>query len=307
VAGEPVRADVLALAGGVVLQASPGWPLLMGVVNASPESFSDGREVGGIDAQVERALALVSAGAGIIDVGGESGVTGMPALDAAEEIRRVVPLVERLVAAGVVVSVDTWKPAVARAALGAGAHVINDVSGLLDPELADACAEAGAGLVLMHTRARPKHKDFPDYSKVEGGVVGDVVAFLTERIAIALDRGVDRDGISVDPGPDFAKTPAETVAVLRHLDRLQTFERPIVLAISRKDFIGALTLRSPRQRDAGTLAAIGDGLDRGAGILRVHDVAAVADYLRVRAALRGDIDVTDDLQLPVELRREPTA
>jgi dihydropteroate synthase len=310
VTGEPLPAtapsDVLVL-GRVVVHPSPRAPLLMGVVNASPESFSDGREVGGTDAQVERALALVAAGAGIIDVGGESGVTGVAALDAEEEIRRVVPLVERLVAEGIVVSVDTWKPAVARASLGAGAHLVNDVSGLLDPGLADACAEAGAGLVLMHTRARPKHKDFPDYSRVPGGVVGDVVAFLGERMAVALDRGVARDAVVVDPGPDFAKTPAETVAVLRQLDRLQVFERPILLAISRKDFIGALTLRSPRQRDAGTLAAIADGLDRGASILRVHDVAGVADYLRVRAALRGDAEVPDDLQLPIGLRREPTA
>src|SRR5262245_54614260 len=128
----------------------------MGVVNASPESFSDGGLYATVDQQVNRAEELVAAGAGIIDVGGESGVTGMPPLDAAEEARRVVPLVARLADAGMVVSVDTWKPAVARAVLDAGAHIINDVSGLRDPALADACAAAGAGLVLMHTRAEPK-------------------------------------------------------------------------------------------------------------------------------------------------------
>jgi dihydropteroate synthase len=275
-------------------------PVIMGVVNASPESFSDGGLYATVDQQAERALELVAAGAGIVDVGGESGVTGMAPLEPAEEARRVVPLVGRLVDAGVVVSVDTWKPAVARAVLDAGANIINDVSGLRDPDLADACASAGAALVLMHTRAEPKKKEFPEYDDV----VADVVAFLRDRMADAMARGVAEDGIVLDPGPDFAKTPAETVAVLRRLDALAALGRPVLLAVSRKDFIGALTLRPPRQRDAGTLAAIGAGVDAGASILRVHDVAAVRDYLTVRAALRGELAVPDDLHLPVELRRE---
>jgi dihydropteroate synthase len=275
-------------------------PVLMGVVNASPESFSDGGLYATVEQQSARAQELVAAGAGIIDVGGESGVTGMAPLDAAEEARRVVPLVARLVDAGIVVSVDTWKPAVARAVLDAGAHIINDVSGLRDPTLADACAEAGAALVLMHTRAEPKKKEFPEYDDV----VTDVVSFLRDRMADAVERGVAVDGIVLDPGPDFAKTPAQTVAVLRRLDALAALGRPVLLAVSRKDFIGALTQRTPRQRDAGTLAAIGAGVDAGASILRVHDVAAVHDYLTVRAALRGDVAVPDDLRLPVELRRE---
>jgi dihydropteroate synthase len=289
----------------VVLQArdrviSLTSPVLMGVVNASPESFSDGGLYATVDQQVARAEELVAAGAGIIDVGGESGVTGMAPLDAAEEARRVVPLVARLVDAGIVVSVDTWKPVVARAVLDAGAHIINDVSGLRDPALADDCAEAGAALVLMHTRAEPKKKEFPSYDDV----VADVVAFLRDRMADAVGRGVPEDAIVLDPGPDFAKTPAQTVAVLRRLDALAALGRPLLLAVSRKDFIGALTQRTPRQRDAGTLAAIGAGVDAGASILRVHDVAAVHDYLTVRAALRGDVAVPDDLHLPVELRRE---
>jgi dihydropteroate synthase len=275
-------------------------PVLMGVVNASPESFSDGGLYATVDQQAARAEELVEAGAAIIDVGGESGVTGMAPLEPADEARRVVPLVARLVDAGFVVSVDTWKPVVARAVLDAGAHIINDVSGLRDPALADACAGAGAALVLMHTRAEPKKKEFPQYDDV----VADVVAFLRERMADAVERGVAEDGIILDPGPDFAKTPAQTVAVLRRLDALAALGRPLLLAVSRKDFIGALTLRSPRQRDAGTLAAIGAGVDAGASILRVHDVAAVHDYLTVRAALRGDVAVPDDLHLPVELRRE---
>ena len=272
----------------------------MGVVNASPESFSDGGLYDTLDEQTARAQELVDAGAGIIDVGGESGVTGTAPLSSKEEAGRVVPLVERLVDTGMVVSVDTWKPSVVRAVLAAGAHIINDVSGLRDPDVADACAATGAALVLMHTRAEPKQKEFPTYHDV----VADVVAFLQERMAIAIDRGVDPETIIVDPGPDFAKTPAQTVAVLRRLDALGALGRPVLLAISRKDFIGALTQRPPRQRDAGSLAAIGEGVDAGASILRVHDVGAVRDFLTVRAALRGDVVVPDDLHLSVKLRRE---
>ena len=275
-------------------------PVLMGVVNASPESFSDGGLYASLDQQARRGQELVAAGAGIIDVGGESGVTGMAPLSPQEEIHRVVPLVERLVDAGIVVSVDTWKPAVARAVLAAGAHIINDVSGLRDPTLADACAAADAAIVVMHTRAEPKKKEFPDYDDV----VADVVTFLRDRIAEAVGRGVALEGVVVDPGADFAKTPAQTVAVLRRLDEVVALGRPVLLAISRKDFIGALTQRTPRQRDAGTLAAIGAGVDAGASILRVHDVAAARDYLTVRAALRGETEVPEDLHLPVELRRE---
>jgi len=272
----------------------------MGVVNASPESFSDGGVYATLDQQVARAQELVAAGAGIIDVGGESGVTGMAPLAADEEIARVVPLVERLVDVGITVSVDTWKPAVARAVLASGAHIINDVSGLRDVELADACAAAGAGLVLMHTRAEPKHKDFPDYDDV----VADVVTFLRGRMATATDHGVGTEQLVLDPGPDFAKTPAETVTVLRHLDAVAALDRPVLLAVSRKDFIGALTLRPPNERDAGTLAALAHGMDAGASILRVHDVAATADFLAVRAALRGDREVSAELHLPVDLRRQ---
>src|SRR3954447_9425665 len=231
----------------------------MGVVNASPESFSDGGLYATVDQQAARAEELVAAGAGIIDVGGESGVTGMGPLEPAEEARRVVPLVSRLVDAGIIVSVDTWKASVARAVLDAGAHIINDVSGLRDPALADACAADGAALVLMHTRAEPKKKEFPEYDDV----VADVVAFLRDRMAEAMARGVAEDGIVLDPGPDFAKTPAQTVAVLRRLDALAALGRRLRLAVSRKDFIGALPLRPPRQRDAGTLAAIGAGVDAG--------------------------------------------
>ena len=195
----------------------------------------------------------------------------------------MVPLVERLAAEGVSVSVDTWKPEVARAALEAGAVMLNDVSGLRDPALAELAARTGAALVLMHTRAEPKREAFPDYDDV----AADVEAFLRERIDLALDHGVAREQLVLDPGPDFAKTPAQTVAVLRELDRLHALGRPLLLAISRKYFLGAITGRPPAERLAGTLAAATWAADAGAAILRVHDVAAVRDALAVKAVLDG--------------------
>jgi dihydropteroate synthase len=269
----------------------------MGIVNASPESFSDGAAVGGLEEQVRRALELRDAGAGIVDVGGESGVTDRAPVPEDEEIARVVPLVERLAGEGITVSVDTWKPAVARAAVAAGATIVNDVSGLRDSRLADVCAAAGAALVIAHTAAPPKEKAFPGY----GDVAAEVVAFLRERVELARARGVER--IVLDPGPDLAKTPAETVAVLRALPDVVALGHPVLLAVSRKDFVGAITSRPPHERLGGTLAAIGSGLDAGASILRVHDVAAAADYVAVRAALRGEREVAADLRLDPGLRR----
>ena len=269
----------------------------MGIVNASPESFSDGGAVGSLDDQVALALRLRDEGASIVDVGGESGVTDRLPVAEEEEIRRVVPLIERVAAEGVAVSVDTWKPAVARAAVAAGAMLVNDVSGLADPALADVCAEGGAGLVIAHTAAPPKDKAFPGYADVGE----EVVEFLRARIDVAAARGVER--IVLDPGPDLAKTPAETVAALRALPRVAALGREVLLAVSRKDFVGAITGRAPGDRLAGTLAAIGAGVDAGASILRVHDVAAAADYLAVRAALRGERDVPPDLRLDPGLRR----
>ena len=280
-----------------VLDIEPGRPLVMGIVNASPESFSDGAAVGDLDAQVERAVAM---NADIVDVGGESGVTDRPPVSAAEEAARVVPLVSRLVSAGLTVSVDTFKAEVARDALSAGASMINDVSGLLEPGVAEACASCGAALVVMHTRARPKEKAFPGYDDV----TADVLAFLRERMDVARACGVGEEQFVVDPGPDFAKTPAETVEALRRLGELRELGRPVLLAASRKDFVGALTQRAPGDRLAGTLAAIGEGVDAGAAIVRVHDVAATRDFLTVRGALRGEIEVPRELRLERSLRRQ---
>lgn len=273
---------------GLTLQAAPGRPLLMGIVNANPDSFSDAVRAEGVEQQVARGLALVAAGADLIDVGGESGVTYTAVSDAAVEIARVVPVVERLAAAGVVVSVDTWKPAVAEAALAAGAHLVNDVSGLRDERLAELCAATGAALCVMHTRAAPKQEHFADYG---GAVVEDVVAFLGERRARARALGVADEQLLLDPGPDFAKTPGETVAVLRALERVRALGRPVLLAISNKYFLGAITGRAPADRLAGTLAAVAFAADAGAAMLRVHDVAAAADALAVKAVLEGRAEV----------------
>ena len=276
----------------------------MGIVNATPDSFSDDGAHRTVEERVELARSLLDAGARVIDVGGESGRTDQPPVEAEEEVRRVVPVIERVAGElGALVSVDTYKSAVARAAIDAGAAIVNDVSGLRDPNLADVCAETGAGLVLMHTRAAPKEKVLDP--GLDGRVVDDVELFLHERIELAMNRGVAFEQLVLDPGPDFGKTPSQTVDVLRALPRLRALGRPILLAVSRKDFVGAITLRPPRARLAGTLAAIGYGVDAGVNILRVHDVAEVADYLAVRAALTGEAEVDSGLLLAPDLRREP--
>jgi len=278
-------------------------PWLMGIVNASPDSFSDGGRYAGLDAQVRLARELLAAGADILDVGGESASTGRPQVAVREEIALVVPLIERLAGElGALVSVDTYKPAVARAAVAAGARIVNDVSGLRDPELADVCAESGAALVLMHTLAAPRERlQDPD---LYGDVTGEVMGFLRERIAVALARGVAREQLLLDPGPDFAKTPAQTIRLLAEIGRLHELGRPLLMAISRKDFIGALTGRAPRERLAGTLAALAHGVQHGAHVFRVHDVAAAADFLAVRAALAREIEAGRELALAEEIRYE---
>jgi len=277
-------------------------PLVMGILNATPDSFSDPGASPTLEARVERGRALLADGADLIDIGGESGVTNRPPVEPHEEIARVAPLIARLAAEGAVLSVDTYKPAVAQAALEAGAAIVNDPSGLIDPEVAAVCAAHGAALVVTHTRARPKEKLV---APVYDDVVDDVKRLLSERLAVARAAGVPDERLIVCPGPDLGKDPAQTVELLRRLDELHELGLPILLAVSRKDFVGALTERPPRGRLAGTLAAIGHGLDHGAQILRVHDVAATRDYLTVRAALRGELPIPGDLRLADALRREP--
>jgi dihydropteroate synthase len=258
----------------------------MGILNATPDSFSDGRGEEPLAARVARGRALLAAGADLLDVGGESARGDRPAVAADEEIGRVEALIAALAADGALISVDTYKPAVAEAAIRAGAAIVNDVSGLRDPALAEVCARHGAALVLTHTRVEPKGTllDPAAYDDV----VADVIAFLRERMAAAVAAGVGEEALILDPGPDFAKTPAQTVAVLRRLGELRGLGRPLLLAVSRKDFVGAITGRAPADRDAGTLAALAAGVDAGAAILRVHDIAGATDFLAVREVLRGE-------------------
>ena len=273
-------------------------PVLMGIVNATPDSFSDRQGEKRLEDLVEQAHRLAEEGAAIVDVGGESGRTDTEAVPVKEEIARVVPVVERLAEQGALVSVDTWRGPVASAALDAGATMINDVSGLSDESLVAVCAATGAALVITHTQAPPKTKAFPRYDDV----VASVREFLGERMAAARAAGVEAGRIVLDPGIDLAKTPAESVELLRRLPELAALGRPLLLAVSRKDFVGALTDRPPAERDAGTLAAVGAAVEAGTRIIRVHDVAGARDYLRVRDALANGAE--SSLALAAELRRE---
>jgi dihydropteroate synthase len=281
-------------------------PWLMGIVNASPDSFSHGGRRTTRHEQTRLAEELQAAGADILDIGGESARTDRPPVAAAEEIERVVPLIEHAAGElGAIVSVDTYKPSVARAAIAAGAVIVNDTSGLRDPRLADVCARTGAALVIMHTLAPPGRR-LQDPERY-GDIAAEVLDFLRERIAVAIAAGVAREQLIVDPGPDFAKTPAQTAQLLAQLRRLHELQRPLLLAISRKDFIGALTARAPRERLAGTLAALAHGVDAGGHIFRLHDIAAAADFLRVRAVLAGALEPDRDLALAEELRHDRLA
>ncbi|MGE3620733.1 MAG: dihydropteroate synthase [Acidimicrobiia bacterium] len=281
-----------------------GRPLLMGVVNASTDSFSDQGEARSLDTQLAHALRLLDEGADVLDVGGQSAITNVPEIGVDVELARVLPLVEAVVAArpDAVVSVDTYRPEVVRAALGAGAAIVNDVSNLAYPEVAGLCAEAGAALVVMHTRARPKQR--LQQADLYDDVVADVVDRVSASIEVARAHGLDERSIVVDPGVDFAKTPFQSIQLLRGIDRVAALGRPVLLALSRKDFVGALTLRPPAQRLAGSLGAVAAVGPRPGFLFRVHDVAATADLLTVLRALDGSLEVGPDLVLPDLIRHE---
>ena len=275
----------------------------MGVVNANPDSFSDPGPRS-LDTVVARAVELLDEGAVLIDVGAQSAITLRPPIDPAAEAGLVAPAVEAILAArpDAIVSVDTYKPAVVEAVLAAGAHLVNDVSGLGDRAVARACAAYGAGLVVMHTAAPPltrlqRRDRYADVAR-------EVAEFLGQAVAAALEDGVAAESIVVDPGVDFTKTPAQTVALLRDIERVVALGYPVLLALSRKDFVGALTGRPPSQRLAGTLGAVAAVRDVPGQILRVHDVAAVRDLLVVLDAVAGRVDVPADLLLPDDLRHE---
>lgn len=278
--------------------------MVMGVVNASPESFSDGRASASREHQLQRCADLVAAGADVLDIGGQSAITNQPELDAALEVERVLPLVEWVKAnhPEVVISVDTYKPLVVDAVLAAGADIINDVSGLLYPEVATACAAAGAALVVMHTAARPKVR--LQREDLYTDIVDEVATFLAERCDLAKASGLDEQSLVLDPGPDFTKTPAQTVELLRGLDAVTRMGRPVLLALSRKDFLGAITGRSPAGRDAATHAALAHFGAAPGQIVRVHDVASARDVIATVEVLAGVRELDPAYLLPEGIRHE---
>jgi dihydropteroate synthase len=278
------RRDSIVNAAGRMLELGQEHPAIMGIVNVGSDSVADPLRLWTLEEQLPAARDQVRDGAQIIDIGAQSGRTDTDCISVEHEIELLTPLVSALAAEGATVSVDTWRAEVAEAAVGAGARIINDVSGLADLEIAAVAARSGAALVLMHTRATPKAAHFPGYDDP----VADVLHMLETLIERALEAGVSFEQLILDPGLDYAKTPAESVQVLRRLGALRELQRPLLLAVSRKYFLGMLTGRGPVDRLASTLAAVGHGVDAGAQIVRVHDVAQTADFLRVRAALRGE-------------------
>jgi dihydropteroate synthase len=255
----------------------------MGVVNVTPDSFSDGGLYLDPPAAVEHGLALAAEGAAILDVGGESTRPGAAPVSDHEELGRVLPVVEELAAAGHRVSIDTTKVAVARDALDAGASIVNDVSAFrFDPGLAGLVAEREAHCCLMHMLGEPRTmQEDPRYDDV----VSEVKAFLEERLAFAVAEGVAEEQVWLDPGIGFGKTAAHNLELLRRLDEIVAVGRPVVIGTSRKSFLGKLAGGKPDgERLPGTIATNVLALERGARIFRVHDVAPVLDALTVAAA-----------------------
>ena len=266
-------------------------PLIVGILNVTPDSFSDGGALGSLDAALRHAEILVQEGARMLDVGGEStrpARTEIVADD--EELRRVLPVVERLASEfpGVAVSIDIVKASVARAALDAGAAVVNDVSGLrLDPEMASVVARAGAGLVLMHSRG--EHLELASYThaRYDDGVVGAVLHELRASIEVAATAGIAPGAIAVDPGLGFGKTTAQSLALLDQLRAFLALGRPVYLGPSRKRFLGESSGLPVAERDGVTAVACALGWERGARIFRVHDVRQTRDALALATALEA--------------------
>ena len=255
----------------------------MGIVNVTPYSFSDGGLFLETDAAVAHGLVLAEEGAAILDVGGESTRPGAAPVSEEEERRRVLPVVERLAAAGHRVSIDTTKLAVARAALDAGAAFVNDVSAFrFEPGMVGLVAERGVHCCLMHMLGQPRTmQEDPRYEDV----VSDVKAFLEGRLAFAIDQGVPEERVWLDPGIGFGKTVAHNLELLRRLDEIVAIGRPVMVGTSRKSFLGKLAGGKPEgERLPGTIATNVLALERGASVFRVHDVAPVLDALTVAAA-----------------------
>ena len=257
--------------------------LVMGVLNVTPDSFSDGGQFFDREAAVARGIEMISDGADIVDVGGESTRPGAEPVGPDEEQRRVVPVIKRLSAElDVPISVDTRKPEVAEAALEGGATIVNDISGARDPRILDVTREAGAGLVLMHMRGEPATmQEFTDYVDV----VAEVRDQLRLRMEAAIFAGVEADHIVVDPGIGFAKTPDQNLVLLRDVDSLFDLGRPVLVGPSRKSFIGKVLDLDVDQRLEGTAAAVAWLVAQGVHIVRVHDVKEMVRVIRVVEAI----------------------
>lgn len=263
-------------------------PLIMGIVNVTPDSFSDGGRYFDVEKAVEQGMALASQGADILDIGGESTRPGADPVDEKEELRRVVPVVRALKKqVTTALSIDTRKAAVAGAALAEGAHIINDVSALThDARMGAVAREYGAGVILMHMRGEPRTmQQHPAYDDV----THDVVAWLRERIESVCSAGMDPDTLALDPGIGFGKTLEHNVALLQNLKQMTDIGHPVVVGLSRKRMVGMVTGRERAdERLAGSLAGLVYCILQGAHVMRVHDVAASYEALRMTLALRGE-------------------
>ena len=263
--------------------------LLMGVLNLTPDSFSDGGKYSDPEAAFERAVRLVDEGADILDLGAESTRPGARAVSLEEESDRLIPVLKKIrLKLDVPVSIDTTKPEIARRALEEGAHVINDVSGLeggKSRELADVVKKFQAGLILMHRRGNPETmQEMTGYSNV----VAEVQAELEESLKAAREAGLEREQIVIDPGLGFAKTAEQNFEIIQNLERFQSFGVPVLLGPSRKAFLGQVTGRPVTGREFGTAAAAVIAVMKGVQILRVHEVGAIRDAVRTAEAIRGE-------------------
>lgn len=260
-------------------------PVVMGILNVTPDSFSDGGRFSGFSRAIEHAMAMIEAGAGIIDVGGESTRPGAQAVGESDEIRRVVPIVESLAAlTSVPISVDTSKAGVIRAALRAGAAMINDVRALRDEGVLEAAAEGSSAICLMHMQGEPRTMQAdPHYDDV----VVEVRDFLQERVGACESAGIARDRIVIDPGIGFGKRIEHNLRLLAALPELAELRLPILIGVSRKSMLGTLLDRPVEQRLAGGLAVTAAAVLAGASIVRVHDVAETVDAVKIATALKA--------------------
>jgi dihydropteroate synthase len=258
---------------------------IMGILNVTPDSFSDGGRYSALEQALARAREMAAAGADIIDIGGESTRPGADPVQEDEELRRTIPLIERLAAElAVPISIDTYKSSVARKALEAGASIVNDISGLrFSPDMANVAAGYGAAVVIMHIKGTPRNMQ---QNPVYADVVDEVREYLEEGIELAVKAGVDRERTMIDPGIGFGKNLGHNLALLNRLDEFRCIGRPVVLGTSRKKFIGTvLGIPVPDERGFGTAATVALGIERGAAIVRVHDVASMAQAARMTDAI----------------------